>query len=89
MSENTSALPPVPAQDENQLILERREKLKAIRQQQAEGKGVAFPNDYKPSHRAADLFASYGDKTAEELLPLGATAKVAGRMMLKLSLIHI
>jgi lysyl-tRNA synthetase class 2 len=83
MSDNTSALPPVPVQDENQLILERREKLKAIRQQQAEGKGVAFPNDYKPSHRAADLFASYGDKTAEELLPLGATAKVAGRMMLK------
>ena len=37
--------PPV---DENQLIIERREKLKAIRQAQADGKGVAFPNDFKP-----------------------------------------
>jgi len=80
MSEHTIA--PAP-QDENQLILERREKLKAIRQQQAEGKGVAFPNDFKPSHHAAELFAAYADKSTEELAALGVTAKVAGRMMLK------
>ena len=81
MSENT--LPAVPAQDENQLILERREKLKAIRQQQAEGKGVAFPNDFKPTDHAASLFERFNGQSTEELTALGATAKVAGRMMLK------
>ncbi len=81
MSENT--LPPAPVQDENQLILERREKLKAIRQQQAEGQGVAFPNDFKPADHAASLFERFNGQSAEELVALGATAKVAGRMMLK------
>ena len=71
------------AVDENQLILERREKLKAIRQQQVEGKGVAFPNDFKPANHAAGLFAAFEGKTAEELIALNVTAKVAGRMMLK------
>lgn len=81
MSDTTPAAPaPI---DENQLILERREKLKAIRQQQVDGKGVAFPNDYKPSHKAEALFAEFEAKTTEELAALGATAKVAGRMMLK------
>jgi lysyl-tRNA synthetase class 2 len=69
--------------DENQLILERREKLKTIRQRQAAGQGVAFPNDFKPSHQAAELFAAFDSQTSEELAALGATVKVAGRMMLK------
>ena len=69
--------------DENQLIIERREKLKAIRQAQVDGKGVAFPNDFKPTDHAEALFASFDDKTPEELVALNATAKVAGRMMLK------
>jgi lysyl-tRNA synthetase class 2 len=69
--------------DENQLIQERREKLKAIRQSQVDGKGVAFPNDYKPSHKAEALFTEFEAKTTEELAALGTTAKVAGRMMLK------
>ena len=64
-------------------MLERREKLKAIRQQQVDGKGVAFPNDFKPSHKAEALFAEFDAKTTEELATIGATAKVAGRMMLK------
>src|SRR5258708_6659159 len=71
MSENT--LPPV-AQDENQLILERREKLKAIRKKQAEGKGVAFPNDFKPTDHAAGLFERFNSKTTEELAALGVTS---------------
>ena len=80
MSDTTpSALP----QDENQLVAERRDKLKAIRAAQAEGKGVAFPNDFKPADHAASLFEAHGEKTAEELAALNATAKVAGRMMLK------
>jgi lysyl-tRNA synthetase class 2 len=72
-----------PAQDENQLIAERRDKLKAIRQQQADGKGAAFPNDFKPSDRADELFAAHAGQTAEGLLEQGSVAKVAGRMMLK------
>jgi len=72
-----------PVQDENQLIAERREKLKAIRQQQTEGKGPAFPNDFKPADRAADLFAAHAGQTPEGLLAQGSRAKVAGRMMLK------
>jgi lysyl-tRNA synthetase class 2 len=70
-------------QDENQLIAERREKLKALRQRQVEGKGVAFPNDFKPADHAADIFAAYDGKSTEELEALNVTAKVAGRMMLK------
>ena len=80
MSDHPSTPAPV---DENQLILERRDKLKALRQLQAEGKGVAFPNDFKPSDHAADLFAAHVGQTPEGLIEQGATAKVAGRMMLK------
>ncbi|WP_397408893.1 lysine--tRNA ligase [Polaromonas sp.] len=74
---------PAPAHDENQLMAERREKLKVLRQHQADGKGVAFPNDVKPEHRAEALFAQYDEKTKEELEPLAVNASVAGRMMLK------
>ncbi|MES2052102.1 MULTISPECIES: lysine--tRNA ligase [Polaromonas] len=77
MTTNAPATSPAP-QDENQLIIERREKLKALR-----SAGIAFPNDVKPEHRAAALFAEYGDKTNEELEPLGIKVSVAGRMMLK------
>jgi lysyl-tRNA synthetase class 2 len=69
--------------DENQLIAERREKLKAIRLQQLEGKCVAFPNDFKPADHAADLFAAHAGQSPESLIEQGAVAKVAGRMMLK------
>ncbi len=76
------ANPPLP-QDENQLIAERREKLKAMREAQRQGKGVAFPNDFTPGHRAADLLAHHGDKTTELLAEQGIQASLAGRMMLK------
>ena len=65
-------------QDDNQLMVERREKLKALR-----SAGVAFPNDVKPAHRAESLFAQYDSKTKEELEPLAVQVNVAGRMMLK------
>ena len=72
------------ALDDNQLIAERREKLKALRQAQAEGKGVAaFPNDFKPADRAAALIATHGEATAEALDAAPVTVSVAGRMMLK------
>ena len=67
-----------PLQDENHVIAERREKLKGIR-----AKGVAFPNDFKPEHFAADLHQQYGELENESLEAKSVTVKVAGRMMLK------
>jgi lysyl-tRNA synthetase class 2 len=64
--------------DDNQLIAERREKLAAIRKQ-----GVAFPNDFKPRDRAADVARKHGALPNEELEPQGITVSLAGRMMLK------
>jgi lysyl-tRNA synthetase class 2 len=69
--------------EDNQLITERREKLKALREQkQAAGEPV-FPNDFKPADRAQDLFERYDAMSKEELEPLKVRATVAGRMMLK------
>ncbi|MFZ4625700.1 MAG: lysine--tRNA ligase, partial [Rhodoferax sp.] len=65
---------PTPPQDDNQLILERRDKLKALRQAQLDGKGVAFPNDFKPADHAADLFAAHAGQTPEGLAEQGAVA---------------
>ncbi len=70
-------------QDENQLILERREKLKTIRQHQADGHGVAFPNDFQPNYKAEALFSEFDAHSTEALASMEVTAKVAGRMMLK------
>ena len=76
-----SAAPVAP--DDNQLIAERREKLKALREAQARGESVAFPNDHKPADRAEDLFARHGETTKEQLEASPVRASVAGRMMLK------
>jgi lysyl-tRNA synthetase class 2 len=67
--------------DENKLIAERREKLKALR-----GQGVAFPNDFKVDAFAGDLQDEYADKdahTAEAIDALARRVKVAGRIVLK------
>lgn len=80
MSEQNHA--PVP-QDENQLIAERREKLRALREAQAQGGGVAFPNDFKPAHKAAELQTAYAGHDAETLEANPVTVSVGGRMMLK------
>jgi lysyl-tRNA synthetase class 2 len=69
---------PAAADTENSLIAERREKLAAIR-----ARGVAFPNDFKPQHRAAELHARYGQIPNDELEPQAIRVSVAGRMMLK------
>lgn len=79
----TPAATPAAAIDDNQLIAERREKLKALRQAQAEGKGVAFPNDFKPGHRAAALVAAHGETSPEVLEAAPIEVSVGGRMMLK------
>ncbi|MDO8905211.1 lysine--tRNA ligase [Hydrogenophaga sp.] len=75
--------PSLPAADDNQLIAERREKLKALREAQRQGKGVAFPNDFKPVDKAAELFALHGETSKEALEATPVRASVAGRMMLK------
>ncbi|MDU7588247.1 MAG: amino acid--tRNA ligase-related protein, partial [Acidovorax sp.] len=80
---STEATPAPAPQDENQLIAERREKLKALRENQAQGQGVAFPNDYKPQHHAAVLQQQYGTLDGEALEAQAITVSVAGRMMLK------
>ncbi|MBU6258858.1 MAG: lysine--tRNA ligase [Burkholderiales bacterium] len=64
--------------DDNSLIAERREKLQALR-----AAGIAFPNDFKPRHHAADLHHRHGQVANEELEPQAIVVAVAGRMMLK------
>ena len=87
-ADHAPSAPPSPAvastaADENQLITERREKLAAIRASAQAGGGVAFPNDFKPANRAAELVTAYGERSNEELEALNLTVSVAGRMLLK------
>ena len=65
-------------QDENQLIAQRREKLKRLREA-----GLAYPNDFKRKDLAADLQKALGEKSKEELEALDRHAAVAGRIMAK------
>ena len=74
----TQNTPAAPAADENSIIAERRAKLAAIRAQ-----GVAFPNDFRPQHKAANLHAEYGLLARETLDEKQVKVTVAGRMMLK------
>jgi lysyl-tRNA synthetase class 2 len=67
-----------PTVDTNQIVEERRAKLRELRAQ-----GNAFPNDFRRRHVAADLHRDYGARSNEELEPLKVEGKVAGRMMLK------
>ncbi len=67
--------------DENQLIAERRAKLKALREQ-----GVPFPNDFKRGDYAEDLQREFADKdkwTAEALEGVARKVQIAGRLMAK------
>ncbi|HEX4235414.1 MAG TPA: lysine--tRNA ligase [Caldimonas sp.] len=64
--------------DDNALIAERREKLAALRR-----RGVAFPNDFKPKHRAAELLRQHGHLDNDALEPMSVAVSVAGRLMLK------
>ena len=67
-----------PGADENKIMAERRAKLAAIRE-----KGIAFPNDFRPQHKAAELVEQYGSKTREELEATEVPVIMAGRMMLR------
>jgi len=69
---------PLPAQDDNHIIAERREKLKAWRDA-----GKAYPNDFTRENFAGRLDELYGDMAREELEATPIEVKVAGRIMLK------
>ncbi len=66
------------AQDENQLIAERRAKLAALR-----ASGPAFPNDFRRDALAADLQGAYGGRDAAWLEANPVHVRVGGRMMFK------
>ena len=66
------------AVDENKIIAERREKLRLLREA-----GIAYPNDFSPTHHAGDLQSRYADTDKEALEATALQVAVAGRMMLK------
>ena len=63
--------------DENSIILERRSKLKNIRE-----KRIAFPNSFQPDSYAEDLHLKY-DNEDKEALGKTIDVLIAGRMVLK------
>ncbi|MBC7514283.1 MAG: lysine--tRNA ligase [Herminiimonas sp.] len=77
-NDNNEAAAQIPAEDEHSIIAERRAKLTALRSQ-----GVAFPNDFRPQHKAAALHAQYGGMDQAALEAAAVAVSVAGRMMLK------
>ena len=73
MDENTS-----PLLDTNSVIAERREKLKALREQ-----GNPYPNDFDRTDLAGRLSEKYGAAEREALEGQAVSVRIAGRMMLK------
>ncbi len=79
-------------EEENRLIAERRAKLEALRES-----GIAYPNDFQPDTRAAELHREFGQAetwTSEALAELEREVRVSGRMvgkrvMGKASFVHI
>lgn len=64
--------------DDNQLIEQRREKLKHLRDNEQ-----AFGNQYPQEHWAQDLAQQYEAYEREQLKSMAVTVKVAGRVMLQ------
>jgi lysyl-tRNA synthetase class 2 len=65
-------------QDENRLIAERREKLRALR-----ASGIAFPNDFHPDAFAGDLQSEFDGNDAAAVETAAKRVRVAGRLMAK------
>ncbi len=65
-------------QDEHSIIAERRSKLARLREA-----GPAFPNDFRPAHRAFDLAQHHGFKTREQLEHEKVAVTLGGRIVLK------
>jgi len=64
--------------DENKIVSQRRSKLKALRE-----RGIAFPNDFRPIHRADSIRNQYNNYTEEALKVASLKVTIAGRMILK------
>ncbi|WP_338925456.1 lysine--tRNA ligase [Mycetohabitans endofungorum] len=64
--------------DDNAIIAERRDKLRALREQ-----GIAYPNDFRPENSAANLHARFADTDKDALEAHALNVSIAGRMMLK------
>ncbi|HEY3520319.1 MAG TPA: OB-fold nucleic acid binding domain-containing protein, partial [Rhodanobacteraceae bacterium] len=62
--------------DENKLIAERREKLRAQRE-----RGIAFPNDFRPDAFAGDLQKETEGLDAAALATQARRVRVAGRLL--------
>ncbi|HJU07950.1 MAG TPA: lysine--tRNA ligase [Rhodanobacteraceae bacterium] len=71
-----SQIDPQPTLDENKLIAERREKLRAQRE-----RGVAFPNDFRPDAFAGDLQKETEGVDAAKLATRARRVRVAGRLL--------
>ena len=69
--------PVAPKPEENQIIAERRAKLKALRE-----KGFSFPNNFSRDHFADDLHAFHDEKERDWLDLNPVVVRVAGRIML-------
>jgi lysyl-tRNA synthetase class 2 len=63
---------------ENRLIMERRAKLKRLRES-----GTAYPNDFRRDALADELLAAYQAHSAESLAASPVEVRVAGRLMVK------
>jgi lysyl-tRNA synthetase class 2 len=68
----------LPQLDTNQVIAERREKLRRLR-----AEGNAYPNDFSRDALAADLLARYERAEREALEKEAVRVRVAGRILLK------
>ncbi|HEC13264.1 MAG TPA: lysine--tRNA ligase [Acidiferrobacteraceae bacterium] len=64
------------SEEENEQIVQRRVKLKKLRQD-----GQAFPNDFRRNVMAGELHAQYDDIAGEALETQAIRVTVAGRMM--------
>ncbi|MDZ7750925.1 MAG: lysine--tRNA ligase [Gammaproteobacteria bacterium] len=64
------------SEDENQLIAQRRDKLRELREA-----GNAFPNDFRRDALAGEVLAAHGDKDNEALEAAPVRVAVAGRLM--------
>src|SRR6185369_13014461 len=66
------------SEDENKLIAERREKLRALR-----AGGIAFPNDFAPDAFAGDLQREFDGQDTAAIEAAARRVRVGGRMLLK------
>jgi lysyl-tRNA synthetase, class II len=66
------------SQDENEIIALRRHRLNELKAQ-----GNAYPNDFRRTHKANELFDGFGEKSKEELQQDLVETTVAGRIIFR------